>query len=72
MSTLGYSLITQFFLHTMKNNFYQSVAMLGFEENEIFLESEGHLTALPLSIQRIPFYIGKTKIEGGIPVDEKT
>ena len=47
--------------------------MLGFEENEnLFLESKGLLTALPLSIQRIPFYIGKrTKIEGGIPVDEK-
>ena len=62
-----------FFTYNEKNNFYQSVAMLGFEENEnLFLESEGHLTALPLSIQRIPFYIGKrTKIEGGIPVDEK-
>jgi hypothetical protein len=49
------------------------VAMLGFEENEnLFLESKDLLTALPLSIQRIPFYIGKrTKIEGGIPVDEK-
>ena len=47
--------------------------MLGFEENEnLFLESKGLLTSLPLSIQRIPFYIGKrTKIEAGIPVDEK-
>ena len=62
-----------FFTHDKENNFYQSVAMLGFEENEnLFLESKGLLTALPLSIQRIPFYIGKrTKIEGGIPVDEK-
>ena len=62
-----------FFTHDKEHNFYQSVAMLGFEENEnLFLESKGLLTALPLSIQRIPFYIGKrTKIEGGIPVDEK-
>lgn len=62
-----------FFTYDKENNIYQSVAMLGFEENEnLFLESKGLLTALPLSIQRIPFYIGKrTKIEGGIPVDEK-
>lgn len=62
-----------FFTHDKENNFYQSVAMLGFEENEnLFLDSKALLTALPLSIQRIPFYIGKrTKIEGGIPVDEK-
>ena len=47
--------------------------MLGFEENEnLFLDTKGLVTVLPLSIQRIPFYIGKrTKIEGGIPIDEK-
>ena len=62
-----------FFTHNKENDFYQSVAMLGFEENEnLFLDSKGLVTVLPLSIQRIPFYIGKrTKIEGGIPIDEK-
>jgi hypothetical protein len=62
-----------FFTHDKENNFYQSVAMLGFEKDEnLFLESKGLITALPLSIQRIPFYIGKrTKIENGIPVDKK-
>ena len=62
-----------FFTYDKENNTYQSVAMLGFEEDEnLFLDSKDLITVLPLSLQRIPFYIGKkTKIEGGIPVDEK-
>jgi hypothetical protein len=62
-----------FFTYDEENNTYQSVAMLGFEEGEnLFLDSKDLITVLPLSLQRIPFYIGKkTKIERGIPVDEK-
>ena len=52
-----------FFTHDKENNTYQSVALLGCEEDEnLFLDSKDLITVLPLSFQRIPFYIGKKRI----------
>ena len=53
---------------------YQTVAILGFEENENLYLGEGVWLSkyVPLSVQRLPFYIGKkTVLKEGVPTDEK-
>jgi len=63
-----------FYKKDNKSSNYQTVAILGFEEDENLFLGEGVWLSkyVPLSIQRLPFYIGKkTVLKDGIPTDEK-
>jgi hypothetical protein len=63
-----------FFTKNKDTNSYQTVAVMGFDQNEnLFLGDDGLMASyIPLSLQRLPFYIGKkSKLHDGVPVNEK-
>ena len=63
-----------FFTKDKDNDTWQTIALLGFKENENLFLGKGVWISryVPLSIQRLPFYIGSQKeVVNGIPSENK-
>ena len=63
-----------FFTKDKENDTWQTIALLGFKENENLFLGKGVWISryVPLSIQRLPFYIGSQKeVVNGIPSENK-
>jgi len=63
-----------FFIKDKDSDSWQTIALLGFEDNENLFLGKGVWISryVPLSIQRLPFYIGSQKeVINGIPSENK-
>ena len=63
-----------FFTKDKKKDVWQTVALLGFKDNENLFLGKGVWISryVPLSIQRLPFYIGSQKeVVNGVPTENK-